>query len=251
MKIKYSDKDFKSFYKKDKHAKSYDIKRSSTLKKRIVRSLERYTATLFLRKDSKIIEVGVGTGFITERIIKYGTVFGIDTSNVMVQELKNKITNNSLSLKNMSLYDKLPSKKFDYAISYRVLMHLNENNIIKGLNNLEKSLKDSGLVVVDIPRKSLFKDLVQFLKKIFVPGEEEHNYTYNESQIYRMVNKTENLKIKTLLAIDHVWLFLPLYLVFNSFKDNDYLKRLILMIERKLIYFYSFSTRWIVICEKQ
>lgn len=251
MIIKFNKEDFKAFYKKSEVVENYDKKRLSTVKKRVVRQLEQLTAIKYIKSGDEILEIGVGTGYITSALLKYGNVIGIDSSSLMLKQarknLKNK--NNKLSLINESIFTFNLNKKIDYIVSYRVFMHFDTNNINKALKNIKKHLKDDSLFVFDLPSKSYLKKIIQTLKIKFFKGEEVHNYSYSKNEVYSII-KNNNLEVVDILAIDHAVIFLPIYFLFNYSKKFICLENMIYKLESKLLYFHHLNTRWIIVVKK-
>ena len=111
-----------------------------------------------IKKNSQILEVGCGSGFLSIELAKSGhNVTGIDISeksiNIGIKTAKKKLTKKQLDkikFVNTS-YDKISKykKKYDAVIFFKTLHHLeNTNKVIK---NTSKILNKNGKIIIIEP----------------------------------------------------------------------------------------------------
>lgn len=97
-----------------------------------------------------ILDGGIGTGrFALSGALKSSLIFGIDSSNPMLEEVMRKDVDRRIKLIQGDL-ERLPFKEnvFDTIICMRVLMHLPQyRKILKNYINL---LKEKGVIIFDI-----------------------------------------------------------------------------------------------------
>lgn len=111
----------------------------------------------FCRKNDEILEVGCGSGRILKPFLENGyKITGVDISNEMLelseQKLKGYIENGSLKLKNLDFryyslketYDKIMITWFTFNYI------LEEKEQLSFLKNIYLSLKDKGLLIMDL-----------------------------------------------------------------------------------------------------
>lgn len=100
-------------------------------------------------KGKYVLDVGCGTGFFVEWYLKQGAnVFGIDISDVSIRKLK-ELHKAEFFTQDISATDYQPYRKFDIVNMWDVIYHIVESNHFeRALNNVSKSLKESGLFLL-------------------------------------------------------------------------------------------------------
>lgn len=236
---------FREFYTREETVESYDRIRLRYFHRRIHRFLERFTATLYLRKNSSILEVGCGTGFITQDLVKYGRVTCIDPSGNMIRLAKERIGNKA-KFERKSIFDLNYNGKFDYAVSYRVLNHFDEEDLVKALKKIKSAVKKNGLVIFTLENKSFLRNIIRYLRS---GGKSEAPiYQHSVRQIGEIGEKAD-LKIKDILAIQHTWLLLPFHLLGEIIGSEKY-ENFVFSLESMLFHLRLWNNDWVVICEK-
>ena len=136
--------DFNEYYQNSTIVDSYDIKRNRGVKGKIIRKLELKFIDLLLRKNTKqkILEIGVGTGFISRLLANKGEYYGIDLSREMLK--KTEETLGKARLSKGSILSLRFSKKFDTIVSVRVIGHLNKKEALTALQRVNNALKTNG-----------------------------------------------------------------------------------------------------------
>lgn len=104
-----------------------------------------------IQENSKILDVGFGTGILTKQIYDKGCiVYGIDFSEKMVLISKEKMPN--ATFYQLDFNDDLPNglkqEKFDYIISTYAFHHLDDNKKIDFILELSKMLNDNGKIII-------------------------------------------------------------------------------------------------------
>lgn len=95
----------------------------------------------------RILDAGCGTGLLTQKLAKYGSVVGIDNSLEALKFAKKRKVNIKLASVN-----KLPFEKnhFDLIVSIDVIYHQQVNDK-KSLNEFFRVLKPSGILILRVP----------------------------------------------------------------------------------------------------
>lgn len=101
----------------------------------------------FNKLDSKILDVGCGTGYLLKDLNHHTTKsYGLDSSKLSLRYSKKR------GLKNISFFDieKGPFKgSFDVITATDVIEHIQNDN--QAMGNIAKSLKSHGFVVISTP----------------------------------------------------------------------------------------------------
>jgi ubiquinone/menaquinone biosynthesis C-methylase UbiE len=135
----------------------------------IFESLERY---LNLDSDTKILDVGCGTGVFINQLSKRKSdlkLYGIDFSNTMIVEAKHSLLKDNIesSLLRASAFE-LPftDNFFDAVIATRFIHQYSDNLKKQLISEMKRCLKDNGVIIIEfyssVPRLSryLFKPQV-------------------------------------------------------------------------------------------
>jgi len=109
-------------------------------------------------KNSKILDLGCGSGFIFNNLKNYKSYLGIDINSKKIKKLNNFNKNptpyflcHDITKKNLkSIY-----KKFDTILLIDVIHHIEKNKQLKCLTNILKQTKKNTLIVIkDIDHKN-------------------------------------------------------------------------------------------------
>jgi len=169
-------------------------------------------------KNTKILEVGCGTGRITEELVKKKyNILATDNSRLMLKQYRNK---KLLPKPKLTDATKLPFKneEFSHILAIRVIWHLlkksDRENMIK-----ECSRVSSNYITLDIANKKrlenpIFKFLVRIYFKLFprkfpIP---KKDYYYSLGQFENLCQKNKLMikKVIPLNSLTPVWInFLP------------------------------------------
>ncbi len=99
----------------------------------------------------RILDVGIGTGLLTNELYKQGAnIFGLDFSEKMIIEAKNKMPKGSFYNFDMNegIPDVLKNNKFDYIVSSYAIHHLRDEDKIKFIKGLKDILVEEGLIIL-------------------------------------------------------------------------------------------------------
>ncbi len=129
------------------------------------------------KSKKKILEIGCGTGGHAICLSRYNyKIFGIDMSDSMIKIAKNKkYDNNKLKFKTLDVLKLNHKNRYDTIISmFHVINYLTtKKKIIKAFQNINKSLKNNGLLLFDfwyapaVRKKQLVKRSNSFENKNF------------------------------------------------------------------------------------
>lgn len=232
------------YYSNKNVVKTYDSKRFGGVKGRIYRRLELSLVENLIKSISQnvknIVEIGVGTGFVTQLLTKYGKVTGIDLNEEMLFIAKKKLKN--VTLKKGDVLKLNIKNKYDLAVSVRVISHFSKGDVNLAFSNISKILYNGGFFIFNFENPSLMRIIL----RRFTKWGSTHTYQYPLQEIRSIVNSS-GLQIDKILFIDHFFLF-PLHIVnkllFNFF-DN-----LVFNLELKLSHIYFMSNNSFVRCKK-
>ena len=154
--------DMKSFYNETAteyemfvpHQKEVAIKLVSFLKEQKV------------NKDSKILDLGAGTGLVTQEIARegYSDLTLLDISNKELELAKKKVLLKKAKYIISDLTKDEIKEKYDLVVETLAFNELLEKNILILLNNIKNSLNKGGLfIMID---RHLFPELDSFFVKI-------------------------------------------------------------------------------------
>ncbi len=106
-----------------------------------------------LPNKSKILDVGTAMGYypkyLTEKSGKNFKVTGIDASDKMIEQAKK--TALKADFKVMDIRDMgYPNKSFDCIMCFGTLIHLNDDDCLKALNDFDRILCDKGILAINV-----------------------------------------------------------------------------------------------------
>lgn len=233
--------DFKRYYQNKSVADSYDSLRMKGIKGGITRCLERAAVDLLTgkAKKQKILEIGVGTGFISKILLKKGLFHGMDISQEMLKKA-GEIGN--IKLTKGDILNLKIKNKFDIIVTIRVISHLSKKDALRALLNINRALKKNGEAIFNLENKSVLR---RILRKITNWGS-TYTYQYSEREICEMAEKS-GLKVDKILYIDHFFI-LPLHLL-NKILFNK-LNNFIFKLEIKLLKFPFTANNFFIKCKK-
>lgn len=113
--------------------------------------LERVHDKVKVIKDTKILDIGIGTGALTRLFYKKGAhIYGVDFSEKMLELAKKNMPDGTFcrfDFKN-GLPEELKEVKFDYIVSSYALHHITDKEKIDFIMLLEKFLKKHGKIII-------------------------------------------------------------------------------------------------------
>ncbi len=218
--------DFGSYYKNKRVVDSYDSVRVNGIKAAIIRMLELKMVDLLVEKNDKqkILEIGIGTGFISKLLVTKGKFCGMDSSKEMLKKTKENL--GKVKLVEGSILNIKIKEKFDKVVTIRVISHFNKKDTITALKNVNKILEKGGEVIFNLENKSLLRRVLRKLRN----WGGTYNYQYAERDIFEIA-KESGFDVTEIVYIDHLFI-LPLHLL-NKILVNS-LNRFIFNIEIKL-----------------
>ncbi|MDP4092068.1 MAG: class I SAM-dependent methyltransferase [Bacillota bacterium] len=113
--------------------------------------LNRIYDVVDIKKNSKILDIGFGTGVLTNRLYNDGAcIYGIDFSQKMTDIAGEKMPGARFIRWdfNLGLPPELDSEKFDYIISTYAIHHLDDYKKVQFIKKLKKSLAEKGKIVI-------------------------------------------------------------------------------------------------------
>jgi len=126
------------------------------------------------KEDEHILDLGCGSGQLTNEISKSGArVIGMDSSNEMISEAKNKYPDNQFFVKNAANFHF--EKPFDAIFSNAVLHWVKDGE--NAISSMYKNLKPGGRIVLEFGGKGNVKSIITSVKNAL----ERRGYMENAS----------------------------------------------------------------------
>lgn len=204
----------------------------------------------YLKKESKILDMGCGTGIIMKKFQNLGfNICGIDKSSDAISFCKKR------GLNNVKLGDgnNIPfeNEKFDIVIALDILEHVDDDSLV--LKEMNRVLKKGGKLIISVPA---FKFLwTQHDIEV------QHKRRYAKSNLESKIIQS-GFKIKR-INFGYVIFFLVLFIsrifskkiITKSLKTNQIFNKILiflLWVEDKLSFIpYPFGTSIYCLAEKQ
>ena len=149
-------------------------------------------------KAEKILDIGIGTGLLTETLYREGVeITGVDFSAKMLDLAKRKMPNGRF-IKfdfNEGLPKEIEREKFDYVISSYAINHIDAGQKIDFLKGLIPNLNDGGLVLIGD---------IAFETRAAMEKVREQSTGWDEAEHYMVAEKTINELAKHQLKSEFV-----------------------------------------------
>jgi len=134
----------------------------------------------------RILDIGVGTGLLTEVLYQNGyEITGVDFSAKMLEKAREKMPGARLLLADMEsdLIDKIAGERFDFILSTYTLHHIPDNEKVRLLIDLSGNLTRKGAILIgDIA----FENAVQRAKvKNESPGWDDSEFYFAADEIQK------------------------------------------------------------------
>jgi len=116
---------------------------------------KKYTNSLNLKGNEKILELGCGTGnlsrFIAKKLSKDGSLTCIDTSNYQLSKARKKLN----KYKNIKFQKNItnPKETYDIIILHYILHDIKKNHRQKTIKILKTKLKNNGIIYIREPTR--------------------------------------------------------------------------------------------------
>ena len=104
------------------------------------------------REDSKILDVGCGTGWFSKKLLKYGNVWALDMEEIALDICRERGINNLVNADAAAV--PFPDKTFDLIVCAEVLYHQFVDSDATVLKEFYRLLKPGGIVLVTVPAHS-------------------------------------------------------------------------------------------------
>ena len=158
--------------------------------------------------EKKILEIGCGTGFLSEVFqtdIKYT---GLDLNLARIKIAKKKYPEHKF----FATYKDLDNNKYDFIILSAIIHHLSDNDfrkLIKLISNY--STKDTGIHIMEPiqPKRNLIKILFLFFfeKGLYVRSEDDYKQLLVSNNLQIITSKACTFKLAKISLVDHYSVF--------------------------------------------
>ena len=178
--------EIKKYYPQLKYYNIYKKNLSSLLSNfsltRLINNIKKY------KKKGRLLDIGYGDGSFLYKVQNEGfEVFGSDISSEAFEIVNKKLGFNK-NIFNCELEDcKFPNNYFDVITLCHVLEHLPDPK--KTLYEIEKKIKDDGILIVSVPNIDcfVFKVFKRFWFSLDTP---RHYYHFSYNTIYKILKLT-------------------------------------------------------------
>lgn len=142
----------------------------------------------WIKKDQKILEVGVGLGYVTRELYEAGVnVSALDISDKALTRVS-KYCQNLYLVENI---DSLPSNYFDFIICHNTIQHIPTHILDQELYHIIRSLKSTGILALQFISSQLDQDTGsdEYLKKDNTHDQNIGCYCRSPGFLEKMINK--------------------------------------------------------------
>ena len=132
----------------------------------------------YVKKGSKLLDAGCGTGLLTKTIDKQYKVTAIDVDPISLKLTKQRKPKATVLYANMEKRLKFPKETFDAVTLLDVLEHIDDE---KALSHLYRVMKPKGMLVITVPAYPWLFSYWDILH--------QHKRRYTYSQLYEVLRK--------------------------------------------------------------
>lgn len=185
---------------------------STETNQRVAKVIQRWIK-LLNRKDLSILEIGCGTGWLSEILSSYGNVTGIDLADEVLERARQRLPH--IDFIAGSIFDlKLESGQFDLVVTMDVLSHIADKPaFIERTSNL---LKDDGCLMIATQNCPVF----EHRSDVGGPNEGEIRQWVNAKELRALL--LEHFNISELISVQPAG-DQGIYRLINSTKLNNLL----------------------------
>jgi len=109
----------------------------------------------FLKKDNRVLEIGIGLGYVTEGLKENGMIISaLDISQEALDRVKDLCENTYLTTD----IDLLPSNYYNVIICHNVVQHIPTYILKPELEQIIRSLKSKGILALEFISSNLSED---------------------------------------------------------------------------------------------
>lgn len=131
------------------------------------------------KEKARILDIGFGTGVLTKKLYDDGyEIYGVDFSERMIEIAKEKMPSSKLFQHDFSkdLPKELKDIKFDYIISTYAMHHLEDEEKIDFINELDKYINNDGEIIIG--------DVAFKTRRLLEECKMEHIDYWDDDEIY-------------------------------------------------------------------
>lgn len=143
--LEHTSKDYELYY--DKIAKDYEsfVPQNKDIAKFLISVLNEFKVD----KKSNILDVGAGTGLVTEHLAKegYNKLTLLDISGEELEVAKSKVQLKNANFQRVDLTREGINGKYDFAFETMALDYFKGTELTSILNKIKKSLKNQGMFI--------------------------------------------------------------------------------------------------------
>ncbi len=102
-------------------------------------------------RGKKILDIGVGTGFLTYELYEEGAeIVGIDFSKEMIEKAKEKMPRGVFFLHdiNEGIPDEICNMRFDFIVSSYAMHHVDDESKLNFITSAKEILREGGKIII-------------------------------------------------------------------------------------------------------
>lgn len=140
----------------------------------------------YLPKDrnAKILEIGVGMGhfaYFATKTLQYSNYYGIDISLECIEYVKEHVTDSVELVQETEKWLQLSEKQYDLILALDVIEHIPKPNQIRFLNQIYRSLKSGGAIILRTENSGIFSGYLQHCLDY------THEYNFSERSLEQIM----------------------------------------------------------------
>ena len=179
--------------------------------------LKRLMKYVHLRKDFHVIDFACGSGMLLPHLAPNVTSYvGVDFSEEFIVEAKERkrvlgVTNAEFYCENIIYFCESHLESFDCAFAMDFSEHVYDDEWVKILDSIKKSLKPGGSLYLHTPNSLFFLELMK--ERSFILRQFEEHVAVRTPEENIKLLKTTGYKIKRVLLIPHYNIFRIIHLI--------------------------------------
>lgn len=143
------------------------------------------------RNSTAVLEIACNKGYLLAalHVLQFKKLYGVDLSPLDVEKAKQLVPNADISYSDAFDYLRKNIEKFDVIVLKAVLEHIQKDQVIPLLEQIESSLKPGGMVVIEVPNMDwLFAQHERYMDFTHEVGFTRESLAQVMRQVFKEVN---------------------------------------------------------------
>lgn len=234
--------DYLEHYKEDAELFNYFEQRECKATAHDERRLREYIASLMLKNNKTILDVGSGSAWVAERFADNSQVFSFDISQNNIENALQKVqSENHYGVVGDALNPPFAPASFDCIIASEVIEHIVEPDMF--IKSLLPLLKEGGILVISTP----YKEKIEYYLCIHcnrMTPKNAHLHSFDENILIALFGNKKSKYLSSYifgnkaLVVLRTYVFLQ-YLPFSIWKMIDKLANILIKKQAHIIIRYK------------